>query len=150
QLRMLVQQAPSTCAGDKMGEAAKATLSPVPATVPDTMLQGAPGELSEQFGRYRILKLLGKGGMGTVYLAEDTQLQRKVALKVPRFTSTDGPQVLERFTREARAAAGIEHPNICPVYDVGEVNGTHYLTMAYIQGRPLSDYVRHDKPLAQQ
>ena len=82
-------------------------------------------ELPEQFGRYRILKPLGKGGMGAVYLAEDTQLGRRVALKVPHFTADDGPAVIERFYLEARAAAGIEHPNLCAVYDVGEVGGIY-------------------------
>ena len=93
-----------------------------------------PGEL----GRYRILKRIGQGGMGTVYLAEDTTLDRQVALKVPRFSVDEAPDALKRFHREARAAAKISHPNICPVYDVGEIAGVHYLSMAYLQGEPLS------------
>src|SRR5438552_2132529 len=104
-------------------------------------------ELPEQFGRYRIVKRLGKGGMGSVYLAHDSQLDRKVALKVPHFDPEDGSRVLERFYREARAAATLEHANLCPVFDVGEINGRHYLTMAYVEGRPLSDFIRADKPL---
>jgi serine/threonine protein kinase len=107
----------------------------------------SPAPLAEQFGRYRIIKPLGKGGMGTVYLAQDSQLDRRVALKVPHFSPDDGPDVKERFFREARAAATIEHPNICPVYDVGEMNGIHYLTMAYIEGRSLADLLRSGKPL---
>jgi serine/threonine protein kinase len=95
----------------------------------------------EQFGRYRILKRLGKGGMGSVYLAHDTQLDRRVALKVPHFGPEDGSQVLARFYQEARAAATIQHPHICPVYDVGEIHGTHYLTMAYIEGKPLTTFI---------
>jgi predicted Ser/Thr protein kinase len=105
--------------------------------------------LPEVFGRYRILRRLGRGGMGTVYLAQDTQLDRPVALKVPHFAATDGPKVLERFYREARAAATLSHPNICPAYDVGEVNGTHYLTMAYVEGKPLSEYLQPGKSVAQ-
>src|SRR5260370_532182 len=62
----------------------------------------ASGEPAEHFGRYRILKRLGHGGMGAVYLAADSQLDRQVALKVPRFTPDDGPEVRERFSREAR------------------------------------------------
>src|SRR4051812_32990176 len=77
--------------------------------------------LPEQFGRYRILKKVGEGGMGAVYLAEDTKLGRRVALKVPHFTEEDGPAI-QRFYREAQVAAGLEHPNICPVYDVGAVD----------------------------
>jgi predicted Ser/Thr protein kinase len=110
----------------------------------------APAAMPEQFGRYRILKQLGKGGMGAVYLAHDTQLDRKVALKVPHFAASEGPEVLERFAREARAAATLSHPNICPVYDVGEWQGTRYVTMAYIEGKPLSDLLRSGKPLPQQ
>src|SRR5262249_40635203 len=79
---------------------------------------------------------LGQGGMGAVYLAEDTQLHRRVALKIPSFAKHEGPD-LERFYREAQAAAMLRHANLCPVYDVGHVNGIHYLTMAYIDGRPL-------------
>jgi serine/threonine protein kinase len=100
-----------------------------------------PADLPFPFGRYRILQKIGQGGMGAVYLAEDTQLGRRVALKVPHFTPEDGPIVIERFHREARVAAAIEHPNICPVYDIGEVNGTHYLTMPFIDGTPLSQKV---------
>jgi serine/threonine protein kinase len=100
-----------------------------------------PGELPKQFGRYRIVQKLGEGGMGTVYLAYDTQLGRQVALKVPQFTADDTVAV-QRFYREARAAAMLQHPNICPVYDVGEINGILYLTMAYIEGKSLAHCVR--------
>ncbi len=118
---------------------------------PDTAHGGRPAaepSLPEQFGRYRILTKLGRGGMGTVYLAHDTQLGRRVALKVPHFTAEHEPVARERFYREARAAATLNHPNLCPVYDVGEVGGTHYLTMAYVEGQPLSDLLRGGKPLA--
>jgi serine/threonine protein kinase len=108
-----------------------------------------PHSLPEQFGRYRILRPLGQGGMGSVYLAHDTQLDRPVALKVPHFQPEDGPQVRERFFREARAAATLAHPNLCPVHDVGEINGTPYLTMAYIEGQPLSHLLRDGQPWPQ-
>src|SRR5205809_965688 len=81
-----------------------------------------PVGLPEQLGRYRILQKLGEGGMGAVYLAEDTELGRRVALKVPHFSSEDGAAV-ERFKREARIAAGLSHPNLCGVYDVGQAGG---------------------------
>src|SRR5262245_160846 len=109
----------------------------------------APVALPPQFGRYKIVQALGSGGMGSVYLAEDTLLARKVALKVPHFTADDGPLVLERFLREARAAAAIEHPNLCPVFDVGEVNGIHYLVMPFIEGTPLSRMIREPWPVEQ-
>ena len=100
----------------------------------------------ETFGRYQLSKLLGEGAMGSVYLAQDTQLRRQVALKVPKFSADTNPLLLERFYREARAAAALNHSNICSVYDVGEINGQHYITMAYIEGRPLSDFVDPDNP----
>jgi serine/threonine protein kinase len=103
-------------------------------------------QLPKQFGRYRILHKLGEGGMGAVYLAEDSQLGRRVALKVPHFTPDDGPDVIERFNREARAAANIRHPNLCPVYDVGQIDGIHYLTMPYIEGTSLADRIHRDQP----
>ena len=80
--------------------------------------------------------------MGSVYLAHDTQLDRPVALKVPHFEARDGAQVLARFYREARAAATVLHPNICPLHDVGEIDGMPYLTMAYVEGKALSDFTR--------
>jgi serine/threonine protein kinase len=108
-----------------------------------------PAALPEQFAHYRVVRLLGRGGMGSVYLAQDQKLDRLVALKVPHFTPEDGPQFLERFYREARAAATIEHPNICPVYEVGDCQGVHYLAMRYLEGQPLSEFVRGGKPLPQ-
>jgi Protein kinase domain len=95
-----------------------------------------PNLVGTQLGRYGIEKVLGAGGMGAVYLAHDTQLDRKVALKVPHFSAKSSAQLLERFQREARAAATLQHPNLCPVYDVGEIDGIHFLTMAFIEGRP--------------
>lgn len=102
--------------------------------------------LPAEFGRYRILGRLGQGGMGAVYLAHDTQLDRRVALKVPTFSADEHSEVIQRFYREARAAATLWHPNICPVYDVGQIDGIHYLTMAYIEGRPLSDFIQPGQP----
>jgi class 3 adenylate cyclase len=101
-----------------------------------------PGTSSpEQVGRYCIRRLLGRGGMGTVYLAHDTRLDRDVALKVPHREVAADPLALERFYREARAAAHLHHPNICQIYDVDQADGVHYLTMAFVEGRALSDLV---------
>jgi hypothetical protein len=102
----------------------------------------APSELPAPFGRYRLVKLLGQGGMGGVYLAQDTQLDRLVALKIPLLDANEGSQILARFYREARAAAALHHPNICPIHDVGDRDGLPYLTMAYIEGKPLSEFTR--------
>jgi predicted Zn finger-like uncharacterized protein len=85
----------------------------------------APGELSGTFGRYEILGKLGQGGMGAIYLARDTELRRQVALKVIK-PGKEFDDAVQRLRREAQAAAGFDHPNICPVYEVGEVDGTHY------------------------
>jgi predicted Ser/Thr protein kinase len=95
--------------------------------------------LPERFGRYRIVRSLGRGAMGDVYLAEDTQLDRSVALKIPRFTDEADSDLIQRFYREARAAATLRHPNLCPVHDAGQIDGIHYLSMAFIEGRPLYD-----------
>jgi tetratricopeptide (TPR) repeat protein/predicted Ser/Thr protein kinase len=104
--------------------------------------------LPEQFGRYRILKQLGQGGMGAVYLAYDTQLDRQVALKVPHFSGGNNAEALARFAREARAAAGLRHPNICPVYDVSETDGINFVTMAYIEGQSLADMIQGNRQLS--
>src|SRR5262249_27320199 len=89
--------------------------------------------------------------MGTVYLAHDTQLDRQVALKIPRARTEDDEKVRARFRarffREAQAAAALHHPNICPVHDVGAIDGVQYLTMAYIEGQPLSQYLESRGPL---
>jgi serine/threonine protein kinase/formylglycine-generating enzyme required for sulfatase activity len=99
----------------------------------------APLDLPEQFGRYRLIKRLGQGGMGSVYLAEDTQLQRRVALKVARDSAVEGSEMRRRLLAEARAAATLDHPYLCPVFDAGEVDGRLYLTMAYIEGQSLAE-----------
>ena len=108
-----------------------------------------PKNLPAPFGRYRLLRLLGQGGMGRVYLAHDSQLDRSVALKIPSLSPEDGPKVLERFYREARAAAVLNHPNICPVYDVGEIDGIPYLTMAYVEGKSLGAFASAPRSIAQ-
>ncbi|HXY32725.1 MAG TPA: serine/threonine-protein kinase, partial [Planctomycetaceae bacterium] len=108
--------------------------------------EAAGSGLAGQFGRYRIIQALGRGAMGAVYLAEDTQLERRVAIKTPHFTEDPTGEQLERFFREARAAGNLRHPHICPIYDVGQIDGKHYISMAYIEGRPLSAFIRADKP----
>lgn len=104
------------------------------------------GDLPSEFGRYRIVRKLGAGAMGTVYLAHDTLLDRQVAIKTPSFANCT-PELVERFYREARAAAKLHHRNICPIYDVGTIGGTHFISMAYLRGRNLSQYVLRDRLL---
>jgi predicted Ser/Thr protein kinase len=90
---------------------------------------------NESFGRYQIVRLLGKGAMGAVYLAYDPELERHVAMKTP-FVG-DNPQVIQRFYREARSAAQVRSPYVCPVYDVGHLGGIYFISMAFIEGQPL-------------
>lgn len=100
-------------------------------------------------GRYRLERLLGRGGMGSVYLARDLDLDRPVALKIPNFSDPAPPEAVERFFREAHSAAAITHPNICPVYDARDSGGVRYMVMGYIEGRPLSDYIKPGRPQAE-
>src|SRR3954453_15667867 len=97
-------------------------------------------DLPAVFGRYRVKKKLGGGGMGAVYLVDNTELDREEALKVPHFDVSDDPEVRERSLREAKSAAKVDHPNLCSVFDVGVLDGVYFLTMRYLKGKPLSDY----------
>ncbi|HQR34837.1 MAG TPA: alpha/beta fold hydrolase [Blastocatellia bacterium] len=90
-----------------------------------------------KFGRYEILSLIGAGGMGQVYLALDTQLERKVALKLLSERYTDNTDWLRRFMREAKSASSLNHPNIITIHEVGEVGGIHYISTEYIEGKTL-------------
>ena len=99
-----------------------------------------PGRLLA--GRYRIIALLGKGGMGEVYRADDLTLGQPVALKfLPEEASRD-EGLLERFRNEVRIARRVSHPNVCRVYDVGEVDGNTFFTMEYVDGEDLASLLR--------
>src|SRR5438093_12542961 len=86
-------------------------------------------------GRYRAEKRLGAGGMAEVWCAEDDVLGRRVALKLLSSRLAEDPQFRERFRREARAAAGLAHPNIVGIFDFGEWDGTAYIAMELVEGR---------------
>ena len=92
-------------------------------------------------GRYRILGAAGEGGMGVVYKAEDAKLRRTVALKFLPAAIARDPQAKKRFLREAQAAAILDHPHICPVYEADEADGEMFLTMAFIEGRSLKERI---------
>ena len=98
-------------------------------------------------GRYRVVSRLGSGGMADVFLAEDQQLGRKVALKLLHRRFAEDPGFVERFRREAQAAAGLQHPNVVSVYDRGAYDGTYYIAMEYLSGRTLKQLVRDEAPL---
>lgn len=106
-----------------------------------------PTTLPRPFGRYTLELQLGQGAMGMVYLASDRLLNRQVALKLLRVEAQEKTDIVERFYREARSMASLQHANLCPIYDFGEVDGQPYLTMAYIKGRPLSEYLVGGRPL---
>ena len=100
-------------------------------------------------GRYKVRHRIGSGGMADVYLAEDTHLGREVALKMLHRRFAQDAEFVERFRREAKAAAGLQHPNVVGVYDRGEHEGTYYIAMEYLPGRTLKEIVSAEAPLNQ-
>lgn len=107
----------------------------------------APPELPWRFDDYEVTRILATGGMGTVYEAEDLELGRKVALKMIRGSAFSLPEEKVRFRAEAEAAAALDHPNIVPIYDIGEVAGQPYFTMKLIEGGTLAERLK-DGPMA--
>ncbi len=101
----------------------------------------APG-VGETFGGYAIESLLGRGGMGAVYLATHARLARKVALKVIAPELAEDEEFQARFLRESRLAASLDHPNVIPIYDAGEEDGILFLAMRYVGGPSLQTLLR--------
>ncbi|GAB4255094.1 MAG: Stk1 family PASTA domain-containing Ser/Thr kinase [Thermoleophilia bacterium] len=97
--------------------------------------------------RYEVVRKLGAGGMAEVYLARDRHLERDVALKVLSAKYAHDAQFVERFRREASSAAGLNHPNIVQIYDRGEAEGTYYIAMEFLEGRPLKELIVRYAPL---
>ena len=142
--------APAPGTASPPGEAAQASVvntqmtgDPKIGTQPQSMT--GPGPQFKTLGRYTVIGELGRGGMGAVFLAEDTILKRKVALKIPQFEPRKEEQMRARFIREAQLAAQLTHPNICQIYDVGEIDGQLVMAMEYIEGRDLSTFTKPDK-----
>jgi serine/threonine-protein kinase len=102
-----------------------------------TINQGA------RFSHYETLAPLGAGGMGEVYLARDTRLDRQVAIKLLAAEFSQQADRLQRFTQEARAASALNHPNILTIHEIGESDGTHYIVTEYIEGETLRHHIHH-------
>src|SRR5713226_2119377 len=109
-----------------------------PETIPEGPVTGVLGD-------FRILREVGRGGMGVVYEAEQISLGRRVALKVLPFAAAMDAKQLQRFKNEARAAASLEHPHIVPVYGVGCERGVHYYAMKFINGQSLADIIHQQR-----
>ena len=98
--------------------------------------------IGETISHYKIVEKLGEGGMGVVYKAEDTRLDRVVALKFLSAHLLENEEALERFVHEAKAAATLDHPNICTIHEIDKVEGQMFLAMAYVEGDSLADKVK--------
>src|SRR6266545_1840373 len=98
-----------------------------------------------RLGRYEIRSQLGAGGMGEVYLAEDTTLHRRVALKVLPAEVAANQDRMRRFKQEATAAASLNHPNIAHIYEINEANGVNFIAMEYIEGVTLRDKIHRER-----
>ena len=99
----------------------------------------------EALAHYRIVERLGAGGMGEVYKALDTKLNRPVALKTLRKEFVSNPDRHRRFVQEARAASALEHPNIVTIHDIAEVDGLHFIVMEYVSGESLGELIRNQR-----
>jgi serine/threonine-protein kinase len=111
--------------------------SPILAEAAALKNDGDESPVGRSIGHYKIVSLLGRGGMGEVYLAEDSRLERKVALKVLPAAFTQDRDRVRRFEREAKAASALNHPNILTIHEIGEVDGAHYIVSEFVEGETL-------------
>src|SRR5215831_19875798 len=106
-----------------------------------------PGK-TDKIGKYDIVDTIGRGGMGVVYLAKDSYLDRLVAIKMMNIDVHESVDILERFYREAKSTASLQHPNIVTVYDLGEHQGRPFLVMEYLEGNSLEVLLRNHHPMS--
>src|SRR5712692_2971032 len=99
----------------------------------------------KKLGRYEIRSQLGAGGMGEVYLAQDTKLDRKVALKILPADVAANKERMRRFVQEAKAAAALNHPNIAHIYEIGEADGINFIAMEYVEGQTLREKIHRER-----
>src|SRR6266571_1784579 len=102
-------------------------------------------EAGTRLGRYEIRSKIGAGGMGEVYLAEDTRLDRRVALKILPADVAANQDRMRRFVQEAKAAAALNHPNIAHIYGIGEADGVNFIAMEYVDGETLREKIHQEK-----
>src|SRR5213078_4117790 len=98
-----------------------------------------------RLGRYEIRSKIGAGGMGEVYLAQDTKLDRRVALKILPADLASNRDRMDRFVREAKSAAALNHPNIAHIYKIGESDGTNFIAMEFIDGQTLREKIHRER-----
>ncbi len=141
------------CAGDEQlrsevnsllschDEASGFLASPAIEVAAKALAEEHPRPTGDKLGTYKLISLLGRGGMGEVYLAEDTRLGRKVALKLLDPSLITNPQLRARFFREAQLASALDHPNICTIHEIGEGEGRLFISMQYVEGRTLKQTI---------
>jgi len=126
---------PSQQAESFIGEPAREVVTRVPTE------DKARPMVGRQIGAYKILALLGAGGMGEVYRARDTRLDRIAALKILPVEVASDPDRMRRFVQEAKAASALNHPNVAHIYEIGESDGIPFIAMEYVEGQTLADRI---------
>jgi serine/threonine-protein kinase len=131
----------------KAAEQAKSFIEAPPHTAIEEIVPTEAARLrtGQQVAQFKILSLLGAGGMGEVYLAEDSKLGRKVALKILPAEFTKNPERIQRFKQEARAASGLNHPNILTIYDIDQIDDTPIMATEFVEGETLRTLIKHER-----